>query len=105
MTERTDKLLVSIGYHWRPILITLALITVLIWVLALTQPRRLVEGVFTLNLTGGCRLDYHANIHAVALACPGVDYTRLWPLPVKQPWQERRLIRCRVGMRGDETPL
>ena len=33
-------------------------------------------------------LDYHANIHAVALACPGVDYIRLWPLPVEQPWQE-----------------
>jgi hypothetical protein len=29
--------------------------------------------------------NYHANIHAVALACPGVDYIRLWPLPVVQP--------------------
>jgi hypothetical protein len=24
----------------------------------------------------------------VALGCPGVDYIRLWPLPVEQPWQE-----------------
>jgi len=32
-------------------------------------------------------LNYHANIHTVALACPGMDYIRLWPL-VKQPWQE-----------------
>ena len=24
---------------------------------------------------------------AVALACPGVDYMRLWPLPVVQPWE------------------
>ena len=33
-----------------------------------------------------CYLDYHTNIHAVGLACPGVDYIRLWPLPVLQPW-------------------
>ena len=23
----------------------------------------------------------------VALACPKMDYMRLWPLPVVQPWQ------------------
>jgi len=45
--------------------------------------------------------NYHASIHAVALACPGVDYIKLWPM--EQPWQER-LIRCRMGMRGDEAP-
>jgi hypothetical protein len=39
-----------------------------------------------LHLTSGSYLDYQANIHAVALACPGVDYIRLWPLPVTQPW-------------------
>ena len=73
-------------HHYRPILITLALVTVLVWVLALMQPRRLTQGVWTLTLTGGCYVDYHTP--AVALACPGVDYMRLWPLPVKQPWQE-----------------
>ena len=26
-----------------------------------------------------------AHIHAVALACPGADYMRLWPLPTDQP--------------------
>ena len=35
----------------------------------------------------GCYLDYHTP--AVALACPGVDYIRLWPLPVTQPWWDR----------------
>ena len=73
-------------HHWRPILITLALITILIWVLALTQPRRLTEDVWTIKLVARCHLDYHTPIHAVALACPGVDYIRLWPLPVTQPW-------------------
>ena len=34
-------------HHWRPILITLALITISIWVLALTQPHKLIEGVWT----------------------------------------------------------
>jgi hypothetical protein len=47
----------------------------------------LVDGVLTVKLRN-CHLDYHANIHAVALACPGVDYIRLWPLPVEQPGQE-----------------
>ena len=46
-----------------------------------------IEGVWTVRLRS-CYLDYHANIHAVALACPGVDYIKLWPLPVEQPWQE-----------------
>ena len=44
-----------------------------------------IEGVWTVRLRS-CYLDYHTNIHAVALACPGVDYIRLWPLPVTQPW-------------------
>ena len=41
-----------------------------------------IEGVWTVRLRS-CYLDYHANIHAVALVCPGVDYMR--PLPVTQP--------------------
>jgi hypothetical protein len=53
------------------------LITVLIRVLALTQPHGPVEGVRTLSLPAGCNLDYQASIHTVALACPGVDYVRL----------------------------
>jgi len=43
------------------------------------------EDVWTARLRD-CNLDYHAPIHAVALACPGVDY--VMPLPVTQPWQE-----------------
>jgi hypothetical protein len=38
------------------------------------------------GLPSSRNLDYQARIQAVALACPGVDYIRLWPLPVKQPW-------------------
>jgi hypothetical protein len=53
----------------------------------LAQPRTPTEGIWTLTLTG-CHLGYHASIHAVALACPGVDYLKVWPLPVDQPWQE-----------------
>lgn len=44
--------------------------------------------VYTLKLVAGCYPDYHTPIHAVALACPGVDYTRLWPLPVERPWED-----------------
>jgi len=48
---------------------------------------RLTEDVSTARLRD-CYLDYHTPIHAVALACLGVDYIKLWPLPVEQPWQE-----------------
>ena len=49
--------------------------------------RRLTETVWTVRLVAGCETDYHTSIRAVVLACPGVDYKRLWPLPVVQPWQ------------------
>ena len=48
---------------------------------------RLTDDIWTVRLRD-CYLDYHTPLHAVALACPGVDYTRLWPLPITQPWQE-----------------
>jgi hypothetical protein len=57
---------------------------VFIWGLALTQPHQVIQGVWTANLVGRFFLDYHVSIHAVALACPGIDYMRLWPLPVVQ---------------------
>jgi hypothetical protein len=38
------------------------------------------------HLAGGCHVDCYAPRHAVALAWHGVDYIRLWPLPVTQPW-------------------
>ena len=76
--------------HYRPILLILALIALLTWALALgaAPPRQLTEDVWTVELVGDCYLDYHSNIQAVALACSGVDYLKLWPLPVEQPWQE-----------------
>ncbi len=27
-------------------------------------------------------------LRSIALACSGVHYIKLWPLPVEQPWQE-----------------
>jgi len=52
-------------------------------VLFSSRTEKLTEEVWSLKLAAGCNLDYHAPIHAVALACPGVDYIR--PLPVTQP--------------------
>ena len=51
-----------------------------------------VDGVTTIRLVGRCELDYFDNtaqpVHTLALACQGIDYIRLWPLPVQQPWDE-----------------
>ena len=52
-----------------------------------SRPRELVEGVWTADV-GACSIDYHPSLRALALACPGVDYLRLWPWPVEQPWEE-----------------
>jgi len=82
------------GSHWRLIVNVVALITVFIWGLAAGQAlmadrlEEHIEGVWRVKLLGRCYLNYHTSIQAVALACPGVDYIRLWPLPPEQPWQE-----------------
>jgi hypothetical protein len=46
-----------------------------------------VEGVWSLDL-GRCYVDYHVPIQSVGLACPGVDYIRLWPWPMVRPWPD-----------------
>ena len=48
---------------------------------------RLTDDVWTVRLKD-CYLDYLESIHAAALARPGVDYIKLWPLPVEKPWWE-----------------
>ena len=65
----------------------LALASLLMVGLLASRVERLTEGVWTVELSRGCSLDYHTS-GALALACKGVDYTRLWPLPVEQPWEE-----------------
>ena len=49
-----------------------------------TGAEKRTDDLWTIKLRR-CNLDYHTPIHAVALACPGVDYIKLWPLPVEQP--------------------
>jgi len=53
-----------------------------------SRTEKLTEKFWTVELVGGYALDYHATQRALALACPGVDYIRLWPLPVTRPWEE-----------------
>ena len=53
-----------------------------------SRTHMLTEDVWTVELVAGCELDYHTTKHTLALACPDVDYMRLWPLPVIQPWEE-----------------
>ena len=53
-----------------------------------------IEGVKTIRLVGRCELDYIdytvQPVRTLAFACPGMDYIRLWPLPIQQPWIEDR---------------
>jgi hypothetical protein len=49
--------------------------------------RKLTETTWTAKLVAGCEMDFVTSVGVVALTCPGVDYTRLRPLPVVQPWE------------------
>ena len=46
-------------------------------------------GVTTNQLASRCELDNFDNtvqpMHTLAFACPGMDYIRLWPLPMQKP--------------------
>lgn len=46
-----------------------------------------VPGVWSRS-AGPCSVDHHAAQGVVALACPGRDMLRLWPLPPAGPWFE-----------------
>jgi len=48
----------------------------------LASPEKHTREIWAVSLRD-CDLDYHPKIHAVPLACPGVDHIRLWPLPVE----------------------
>ncbi len=51
-----------------------------------------IDGVKSIRLVDRCELDYFDNtvqpVRTLALACPGMDYIRLWPLPIQQLWFE-----------------
>lgn len=60
----------------------------LLWLaLILASARPVVPGVLTWH-AGPCDVDYFAARRVLALACPGRDYLRLWPLPPVSPWWE-----------------
>jgi hypothetical protein len=65
-----------------------ALVILLLAALLASRTKKLTDSVWTVELFGGCAIDYHTSPKALALACPGADYTRLWPLPVTRPWEE-----------------
>ena len=75
--------------HWRFVVFLVILDILFLADLFLTTGgvRKLTDDIWTVKLIRGYEMDYHTKIGAVALACPGVDYMRVWPLPVVQPWE------------------
>lgn len=70
-------------------LFTLILVATL--AIAVGRPRELMPHVWTVD-AGSCSVDFYSppaqRRYTIALACPGVDYIRLWPLPPIRPWSE-----------------
>ncbi len=69
------------------------LTTLLLAVFLASRVEQLLPGAYTIELLD-CQVDFLDTrlqpVFTVALACPGVDYTRLWPLPIQKPWSEER---------------
>jgi hypothetical protein len=77
--------------HWRFVVFLVIVDLLFLAGLRLTTGgvRRLTDTTWTAKLVAGCEMDFVTSVGAVALACPGVDYMRVWPLPVVHPWFEK----------------
>jgi hypothetical protein len=68
------------------------LITLLLALFLASRIEQPLPGATSVKLIAGCWLDFldtrFQPVFTVALACPGEDYIRLWPLPIKKPWSE-----------------
>ena len=61
------------------------MVRLLLWLaLILTSARPIMPGVFSWS-AGPCDVDYYRAQRVVALACPGRDMLRIWPLPPVWP--------------------
>lgn len=67
--------------------VRLLLLLALMLASMLAGARPIVPGVWSWP-AGPCSVDYHVAQGVVALACPGRDLLRLWPLPPAGPWFE-----------------
>ena len=51
-----------------------------------------LEGVTEVEVTSKCDLDFYEKpaqpVFTVALACAGMDFLRIWPLPFVPNWEE-----------------
>ena len=74
-----------------PWLIVWGVVIVLLPALTSVRVRERVEGIYSIE-TDQCSVDIFTppaqKELTIALACRGVDYIRLWPLPPMKPWLE-----------------
>jgi hypothetical protein len=79
-----------IGYvrrYWR-FLLFLVIVDLVFLYLATGGVYKVTSTVWAAKVVVGCELDFWTSRGVVALGCPGVDFYRLWPLPVVHPWFE-----------------
>lgn len=61
----------------------------------LVTAEKLVPGAISYHLPARCEIIYFDTslqpTRTLALACPGVDMIRFWPLPIQNPWFEDRI--------------
>ena len=66
----------------------------------------IVDGAKSLRVIDNCEMVFIYKclqpVYTVVLDCPGKDSIRLWPLPVFDPWVERRkaTLHLQVGEGG-----
>ncbi len=76
--------------HWRFVVFLVIVDLLFLAGLYLTTGgvRKLTDTIWTVKVVAGCEMDFLTSRGVVALACPGEDLYRLWPLPVVHPWFE-----------------
>ena len=71
----------------RRTLLLVSLVSLVVGMLIGSRVDRFTESVWRVKLVARCEVHYHEPpFSAVALACPGVDYLRLSPLPMIRAW-------------------
>lgn len=75
-----------------PFLVGCVISLSLVFTILFLSASELVPGATSYELIEDCEL-IHFGIrlqptNTLALACPGMDMVRLWPLPIQKPWFE-----------------
>ena len=68
-----------------------SLITLIIaWAIVSPGTYKMMEGIYTVDFLGLCNFDFYDKSvlpeFTVGFRCTRLDYMKIWPFPIEQPW-------------------